>query len=70
MLESTQTARPLPSPTEAATVTPTLFPTDTPTPLPPETPLPAFTFTLTATVEPQRYLQGPDGAEIQFDWKD
>jgi len=59
MLESTQTPRPLPSPTETATVTPTLFPTDTPTPLPSETPLPAFTCTPTATLEPQWYLQGP-----------
>jgi peptidoglycan/xylan/chitin deacetylase (PgdA/CDA1 family) len=59
MLESTPTASPLPSPTQTATATPTLFPTDTPTPPPSETTLPTVTFTSTATLEPQWYLQGP-----------
>lgn len=59
MLESTQTASPLPSPTQIATVTPILFPTNTPTPAPSETPLPTFTLTPTAIFEPQWYLQGP-----------
>lgn len=59
MLEPTLTASPLPSPTQTATATPTPSPTDTPTAPPLKTPLPTFTFTLTPTLEPQWYIQGP-----------
>ena len=59
MMEPTLTASPLPSPTQTATATPTPSPTDTPTAPPLKTPLPTFTFTLTPTLEPQWYIQGP-----------
>ena len=60
VIEPTWTTDPLPSPTQPATITPILFPTETPTVLPSETPLPTSTFTLTLTLEPQWYMQGPN----------
>jgi peptidoglycan/xylan/chitin deacetylase (PgdA/CDA1 family) len=57
---ATRTSSPLPSSTQAATITPIFFPTNTATDVPSETPLPTFTFTPTLTLEPQWSLQGPD----------
>ena len=58
-IDPTQTASPLPSPTETATVIRTPSPTDTPTTPPSETPSPTSTFTPAPTLEPQWYIQGP-----------
>ena len=57
---ATWTTSPLPSATQAATITPIFFPTNTSTAVPAETALPTFTFTPTLTLEPPWVLQGPD----------
>ena len=62
MIAPSETASPLPSPTQPSTITSS--PTDTPTVPPFETPLPTFTLTPTLTLEPQWVLQGPNEVTI------